>query len=68
MNRSIDEIIKDAARVLAKQDKLRKEQQAIDTRVRELCLEFGSVERCWAMAPHHLRNVVNTRAKKRIAA
>ncbi len=68
MNRSTDEIIKEAARVLARQEKLRKEQRDIEKRVRELCLEYGSAERCWGVAPHHLRQAVESRAKRRIAA
>ena len=68
MNRSTDEIIKEAARVLARQEKLRKEQRDIEKRVRELCLEYGSAERCWGVAPHHLRQAVESRTKLRIAA
>ncbi len=68
MNRSTDEIIKEAARVLARQEKLRKEQRDIEKRVRELCLEYGSAERCWGVAPHHLRQAVESRTKRKIAA
>jgi hypothetical protein len=68
MTRDTNEIIREAARVLAKQEKLRKEQRVLDTRVRELCREFELAERCWAIAPHMLRQEVETRTKKRIAA
>jgi hypothetical protein len=68
MNRSTNEIIKEAARVLARQEKLRKETREIEQRVRELCLEYGSAERCWGVAPHHLRQAVESRTQKRIAA
>jgi hypothetical protein len=68
MTRSTDEIIKEAARVLSKQEKLRKEQRVLDTRVRELCREFEIAERCWALAPHMLRQEVEARTKKRISA
>lgn len=68
MTRETNEIIKEAARVLAKQEKLRKEQRAIETRVRELCREYELAERCWGVAPHHLRQAVESRAKKKLAA
>ena len=68
MTRSTNEIIKEAARVLARQDKLRKEQRELEKRVRELCLEYGSAERCWGMAPHHLRQAVESRTSRKIAA
>lgn len=68
MTRDTNDIIREAARVLAKQEKLRKEQRVLDTRVRELCREFELAERCWAIAPHMLRQEVETRTKKRIAA
>ena len=68
MTRDTNEIIKEAARVLAKQDKLRKEQRALDTRVRELCREFEIAELCWGLAPHMLRQEVETRTSKKIAA
>jgi hypothetical protein len=68
MTRPTNEILREAARVLAKQDKLRKEQRALDTRVRELCREFEIAERCWALAPHMLRQEVETRTNKKIAA
>ena len=68
MTRDTNEIIKEAARVLAKQDKLRKEQRALDTRVRDLCREFEIAERCWGLAPHMLRQEVETRTNKKIAA
>lgn len=68
MTRGTNEIIKEAARVLARQDKLRKEQRALDTRVRELCREFEMSERCWGLAPHMLRQEVETRTNKKIAA
>ena len=68
MNRSTDEIIREAARVLARQDKLKREQREIEQRVRELCLEYGTAERCWGVAPHHLRQAVEVRTKRRIAA
>lgn len=68
MTRDTNEIIKEAARVLAKQDKLRKEQRALDTRVRDLCREFEMAERCWGLAPHMLRQEVETRTNRKIAA
>jgi hypothetical protein len=68
MTRSTNDIIKEAARVLAKQEKLRKEQRAVEQRVRELCREYELAERCWTIAPHHLRQAVEARTKKRIAA
>lgn len=68
MTRSTNEIIKEAARVLARQEKLQKEMREIEKRVRELCLEYGSAERCWGMAPHHLRQAVEIRTNKKIAA
>jgi hypothetical protein len=40
----------------------------LDTRVRELCREFEMAERCWGLAPHMLRQEVETRIKKRISA
>jgi hypothetical protein len=68
MTRSTNEIIREAARVLAKQDKLRKEQRVLETRVRELCREFETAERCWALAPHTLRQEVEARTNRKIAA
>jgi hypothetical protein len=68
MTRSTDEIIREAARVLSKQEKLRKEQRVLDTRVRELCREFETAERCWGLAPHMLRQEVETRTNKKIVA
>lgn len=68
MTRSTNEIIKEAARVLARQEKLQKEMREIEKRVRELCLEYGSAERCWGMAPHHLRQAVEIRTNKKTAA
>lgn len=68
MNRSTNDILKEAARVLARQEKLRKEMRETEQRVRELCLEYGAAERCWGVAPHHLRQAVETRTKRRIAA
>lgn len=68
MTRSTNEIIKEAARVLARQDKLRSEQRALDQRVRELCREFEASEHCWALAPHMLRKEVELRTSKRVAA
>jgi hypothetical protein len=68
MTRPTNEILREAARVLAKQDKLRKEQRALDTRVRELCREFEMAERCWGLAPHMLRQEVETRTNRKIAA
>lgn len=68
MTRSTNEIIKEAARVLARQEKLQKEMREVEKRVRELCLEYGSAERCWGMAPHHLRQAVEIRTNKKIAA
>ena len=37
-------------------------------RVRELCREFETAERCWGLAPHMLRQEVETRTKKRVSA
>lgn len=68
MNRSVNEIIKDAERVLIRQEKLRKEMREIEQRVRALCLEFGTVERCWGVAPHHLRQAVEARTNRKIVA
>lgn len=68
MTRSTNEIIKEAARVLARQEKLQKEMREIERRVRELCLEYGTAERCWGLAPHHLRQAVESRTNKKIAA
>jgi hypothetical protein len=68
MTRSTNEIIREAARVLAKQDKLRKEQRVLETRVRELCREFEMAERCWGLAPHMLRQEVEARTNRKIAA
>lgn len=68
MTRSTNDIVREAARVLAKQDKLRKEQRVLETRVRELCREFEIAERCWALAPHMLRQEVEARTKKRVSA
>lgn len=68
MTRSTNEIIKEAARVLIRQEKLRKEQREIEQRVRELCREFETAERCWGIAPHMLRQEVETRTSKKIAA
>lgn len=68
MTRTSNEIIKEAARVLGRQEKLRKEMREIEQRVRSLCLEFGAAERCWGLAPHHLRQAVEARTKKKIVA
>ena len=68
MTRSTNEIIKEAARVLARQEKLQKEMREIERRVRELCLEYGTAERCWGLAPHHLRQAVESRTNRKIAA
>jgi hypothetical protein len=68
VTRSTNDIVREAARVLAKQDKLRKEQRVLETRVRELCREFEIAERCWALAPHMLRQEVEARTKKRVSA
>lgn len=68
MTRSTNEIIKEAARVLARQEKLQKEMREIERRVRELCLEYGTAERCWGLAPHHLRQAVESRTSRKIAA
>lgn len=68
MTRETKDIIKEAERVLIRQEKLRKEQRALDTRVRELCLEYSTAERCWGVAPHHLRQAVEIRTNRKIAA
>jgi hypothetical protein len=68
MTRSTNDILKEAARVLARQEKLRKEQREIETRVRELCREYELAERCWGVAPHHLRQAAETRTSRKTAA
>lgn len=68
MTRTSNEIIKDAERVLIRQEKLRKEMREIEQRVRSLCLEFGAAERCWGLAPHHLRQAVEARTNRKIVA
>lgn len=62
--RTSKDIIREAARVFAKQEKLKREQRELDSRVRALCLEFGAVERAWGIAPWHLRRAVETRTKR----
>lgn len=68
MIRSTNEIMREAARVFAKQEKLKREQRDVETRVRELCREYELAERCWGVAPFMLRQEVETRTKRRIAA
>lgn len=69
MTRSTNEIMREAARVFAKQEKLKREQRDVETRVRELCREYELAERCWGVAPFMLRQEVEgRRTKKRIAA
>ena len=68
MSRDLKDIIKEAARALAKQEKLKAEARDLEAQVRKLCLEYGQAAGMWGVAPYHLKCAVETRLNKKIAA
>lgn len=65
MTRPANEILKEAARVFAKQEKLKREQRALDDQIRALCAEFKRAENAAVFPAWGLRNVVEARTGKR---
>ena len=65
MTRTSNEIIREAARVFAKQEKLKREQRALDDQIRALCAEFKRAENTSVFPAWGLRNVVEARTGKR---
>ena len=54
-------VLREAAKALAKNEKLRKELRESDERVRYLCRKFDEASGCRAFAPHHLRRACEAR-------
>lgn len=65
MTRTSNEIIREAARVFAKQEKLKREKRALDDQIRALCAEFKRAENAAVFPAWGLRNVVEARTGKR---
>lgn len=59
-----DEIIKKAAKLFDREDKLKAQKRELDMEISILCRAYGDVMKVWGWAPHHLRDAVNRRMKK----
>lgn len=68
MTRTTNDVLKEASRVLARQEKLKREARDLEAQVRKLCLEYGQVSGMWGVAPYHLKCAVEMRLNKKIAA
>ncbi len=56
-----NDILREAAEVFAKHDKLDRELRLLDADLQRLCREFGEATRRWGYAPYHLRRAVEAR-------
>lgn len=65
MSKTSNEIIREAARVFAKQEKLKREQRALEDQIRVLCAEFRVAENSACFPAWGLRNAVEARTGKR---
>jgi len=68
MSRSMDMVMADAAAELEANENLRRALRRSDARVADLCREYGDAMRQWGVAPHHLRQAVEARLGRAIAA
>lgn len=60
-------IIKRAKAAFAKQDKLRAEMRQLDNEIREICRDYGNVNKVWGVRPEHVRFAVEAREGKKVA-
>lgn len=60
-----DEIIRKAAKAFARYDKLKAQQRELDDEIRRLCREYDIAMRVWGWQPHHMRQAIESRMKKR---
>lgn len=65
MTRTSNEIIREAARVFEKQEKLKREQRQLEDQVRALCAEFKIAENATVFPAWGLRNAVEARTGRR---
>lgn len=62
---SEDEIIRKAAKAFNRLDKLKIEQRQLEDEIRKLCREYDIAARVWNWQPHHMRQAISARMKKR---
>ena len=62
---SEDEIIRKAAKAFNRIDKLKTEQRQLEDEIRKLCREYDIAMRVWGWQPHHMRQAIEARMKKR---
>lgn len=61
------DVIARAEIAFAKQEALRAEMRAIDAEIREICRDYGSVMKVWAVRPEHVKFAVEARKGMRVA-
>lgn len=62
---SEDEIIRKATKAFNRLDKLKIEQRQLEDEIRKLCREYDIAARVWNWQPHHMRQAISARMKKR---
>lgn len=50
-----ESVLKAAARLLRRRDRLNADLRELDDQLRALCRAYGDAARIWGVAPHHLR-------------
>ena len=61
MSKSEQQVINEAAQLLAQRDMLTQQLRALDATISNCCREYGDVMRVWGVSPEHLRRAVNAR-------
>lgn len=59
------DVLERAGEAFARQEKIKKEMQAIDGEIRKLCTEYSQHMRMWGYTPNMLRLAVEARLGRR---
>lgn len=59
-----DEIIRKAAKLFHREDKLKAQMRELDVEIREACRDYSLVMKVWGWSPQLLRSAVERRSKK----
>lgn len=61
------DVIARAEMAFAKQEALREQMRAVDAEIRQICRDYGSVMKVWAVRPEHVKFAVEARKGMKVA-